>query len=233
MKIKEAIILAGGEGTRLQGVLPGIPKCLAPVHGKPFLFYLLHHLQQQGITSIYFALGKQATEIKHYLETNHPDLRKFYSEETSPLGTGGAIRKALELVSCSHLLIANGDSIFKASLENAAIFHERQNSSCTVLLRPMQDTSRYGSVELDKTGRILSFKEKQSGKAGLINAGSYLLNRQQFLEKPWPQEFSFEKDYLERFLVTDTISGYDEGAYFIDIGIPADYEKAQSDWIHF
>lgn len=229
--LNEAIILAGGKGTRLQSSVPGLPKCLAPVNGHPFLHYLIQHLQHQGIRDFIFALGFQSSSITAYLEEAWPHLSKKYSAETKPLGTGGAIKKALSLAGGNDVLVANGDTIFKASLANAAALHHINDARCTMMLKPMNQTDRYGTVAISKQSLVTSFREKQPGKPGLINAGSYLLKTSAFDDMHLPEVFSFEKDYLEK--LPEKLYGYTEDAYFIDIGIPADYEKAQSESIYF
>jgi D-glycero-alpha-D-manno-heptose 1-phosphate guanylyltransferase len=233
MTITEAIVLAGGSGTRLQSTVPGLPKCLAPVNGKPFLGYLLHHLQEQGIESFIFALGVKSDEIIHYLETSWPQIQKKYSIEKQPLGTGGAILKAFSFAAGENLLVCNGDTIFKGSFKEASAVHEKLLPDCTMLLLPMDQPGRYGTVELNRQGFVVAFNEKMQIEKGLVNSGTYILNQAAFTYSDWPGSFSFEKDYLEREAGNHRIAGCVQEAYFIDIGVPSDYLRAQTEWKYF
>src|SRR5262245_17642283 len=130
MKIKEAIILAGGQGTRLQNTIPGLPKCLAPIHERPFIDYLLRHLQSQGIERFIFSLGYKTGLIQEHLDNNWPKLDKIYAVEPSPLGTGGAMRFAASFATQAHILVVNGDTLFPFDMEQAANFHATTNAAC-------------------------------------------------------------------------------------------------------
>lgn len=227
--IEEAIILAGGLGTRLREAVPDLPKCMAPVAGRPFLSYVVDALRMQGIRHFVFSLGYKADAIEAYLQDHYPTLDYTTVVEPEPLGTGGAIRLALECARSNDVLIANGDTLFKVNVEEMAAFHRSKEAACTLALKPMHHFERYGVVELDKEGRIASFKEKQYYKEGLINGGIYLLNKLRFLAQEFPLKFSFEKDYLEADYGKGEFFGLAQDSYFIDIGIPEDYNKAQED----
>ncbi|HVG42603.1 MAG TPA: HAD-IIIA family hydrolase, partial [Chitinophagaceae bacterium] len=149
--------------------------------------------------------------------------------EEEPLGTGGAIKAALQQAATDNVLIANGDTLFKISVMQLLTVHQANNAACTLALKPLQHFDRYGVVELDKEGCILSFKEKKYYDQGLINGGIYLVNKTAFLSKNLPEKFSFEKDYLETFTNEGLFNGVVQQGYFIDIGIPEDFEKAQVD----
>ena len=225
--VKEAIILAGGFGTRLKSALPDLPKSMAPVNGRPFLFYLINYWRSQGIEKFVFSLGFKHEIIEAYLNANFPTLEFDCVNEKEPLGTGGAILASCYKVSEQTVLIANGDTLFKVELQKAIIDHRKHQSDCTLLLKPMEDFDRYGVVELNEDDSIKSFKEKQFYKAGLINGGVYVLNTEQLLAEDMPSQFSFEKDYLEKYFDTRRIYGYVQDEYFIDIGIPEDYLRVQ------
>jgi D-glycero-alpha-D-manno-heptose 1-phosphate guanylyltransferase len=229
MVICEAIILAGGLGTRLKQAVPDVPKCLAPVAGKPFLCYLINHLQSQGITHFIFALGHQADVIEHFLQKDFPSLFYKVSTEDEPLGTGGAIKKALNKAKEKSVLIANGDTLFKIDVPLLTGFHTLSGSNCTLSLKPMKNFDRYGVVEIDDDNAIKSFKEKQYYESGCINGGVYALHRNKFLDENLPAKFSFEKDYLEVYYSKRRMFGLMQDEYFIDIGVPEDYEKAQEE----
>ena len=224
-----AVILAGGLGTRLRDAVSDLPKAMAPVAGKPFLSYVIDYLRMQGVAHFVFSLGFKAGVIQQYLKEKYPTLNYETVVEDEPLGTGGAIRLALQKVKSNDVLIANGDTLFKIDAEKLRQQHHRNNAECTLALKPMKNFNRYGVVEVDNNGKIISFKEKQFYQEGLINGGVYLLNKEQFFTRSFPQKFSFEKDYLEAFCSEGKFYGAVQDGYFIDIGIPADYEKAQED----
>lgn len=225
--ISEAIILAGGLGTRLRSAVPDLPKCMAPVAGRPFLSYIIDYYLQQGITKFIFSLGYKHEIIETFVAEQYPSLSYMCSIEDEPLGTGGAIRMASALCSTANVLIANGDTFFAANINLLADFHKTSNAACTLILKPMHNSDRYGVVETDDAGRITSFKEKQWYAESLINGGVYALNVAAFSARPFPQKFSFENDYLEKVVHEKQIFGVVQDGYFIDIGIPADYNRAQ------
>jgi len=227
--IKEAIILAGGFGTRLRDAIPDLPKCMAPVNGRPFLFYVINYLRSQGIEKFIFSLGYKHEIIEAYLNAEFPTLDFQCLIEKEPLGTGGAILASCYKTSEQTVLVLNGDTIFKVDLEKAFANHVKHDSDCTLLLKPMDDFDRYGVVELNEDDSIKSFKEKKFYKNGLINGGVYILNTEQFLAEELPGKFSFEKDYLEKYFATRRIYGSVQDEYFIDIGIPEDYFRVQQE----
>jgi D-glycero-alpha-D-manno-heptose 1-phosphate guanylyltransferase len=227
--LKEAIILAGGLGTRLRSVVSDLPKCMAPVAGQPFLKHVTRYLLSQGIEKFIFSLGYKHEIIEQFLNDEFPTLHYQFSVEEEPLGTGGAIYLACKRAKDNNVLVVNGDTLFKANLKKASSFHLENNADCTLLLKPMEDFDRYGAVELDNDLTVRSFKEKQFFQTGDINAGIYLLNIEQFIDRDFPEKFSFEKDYLEKYYTEKKIFGLIEDSYFIDIGIPADFRKAQEE----
>ena len=229
MVISEAIILAGGLGTRLKSAVPDLPKCLAPVAGKPFLCYLINHLQSQGITHFIFSLGYKSEMVEEFLQKEFPSLFLKTSIETEPLGTGGAIKKALEKAKEKSVLIANGDTLFKIDVPLLTGFHTLSGANCTLSLKPMKNFDRYSIVEADADNVITSFKEKQYVESGCINGGMYALHKNKFLDEELSDKFSFEKDYLEKYYTKRRMFGLVQEEYFIDIGIPEDYERAQEE----
>jgi D-glycero-alpha-D-manno-heptose 1-phosphate guanylyltransferase len=226
------IILAGGLGTRLRSVVYDLPKCMAPVNDKPLLSYVIDHFQQQGINKFIFSLGYKHEVIINYLDqltTHHSPLTFQYSIEEEPLGTGGAIKKACLLANDKNALVTNGDTLFKANISALQNFHILKHSDCTLALKPMHEFNRYGVVELNDDEAVKSFNEKKYYERGLINGGLYMLNVENFLSKSLPAKFSFETNYLEKFYTEDKMYGLVLDAYFIDIGIPEDYERAQAE----
>jgi D-glycero-alpha-D-manno-heptose 1-phosphate guanylyltransferase len=229
--IKEAIILAGGLGTRLRSVVSDVPKCMALIGGKPFLHYLIEFLKKNGIEHFIFSVGYLNEVIEKYLNTNYSNLHFTLSCEDEPLGTGGAIKLAAGKASDENALVCNGDTFYQVDIDLLYKFHIQKKAVCSLNLKPMKNFDRYGAVDLNEDHSIKSFKEKQFYSEGLINGGVYALNIQDFLAEKFPEKFSFEKDYLEKKVKAPKkehgIFGIIQNHYFIDIGIPEDYEKAQ------
>ncbi|MBK6826526.1 MAG: HAD-IIIA family hydrolase [Chitinophagaceae bacterium] len=224
--LKECIILAGGLGTRLQSTVPDTPKCMAPVAGRPFLFYVINYLRSQGIEKFIFSLGYLHEQIEAYLEKEFGTLSYSCSIEEEPLGTGGAILLACQQTTEKEVLVVNGDTLFSGNFQDAFQFHTRHLAECTLLLKPMKEFDRYGVVETGEDQLVRSFKEKQYYQQGNINAGVYILNVARFQDEEFPSRFSFEKDYLEKYYPRRRIYGLVQDYYFIDIGIPEDFRRA-------
>ena len=226
----QAIIIAGGLGTRLRSVVNDVPKCMAPVAGKPFLHYVIQHLQKQGVDEFIFSIGYLSESIEQFLSAQYPLLNYQLSIEEEPLGTGGAIQSACKKATHENVLALNGDTLFTVDVNAITTFHIEHKTECTISLKPMQHFERYGVVELDTEHSISSFKEKQYYEKGLINGGVYIINKEQFLARQLPEKFSFEKDYLERFVNEKKFFGIQQDEYFIDIGIPEDFTRAQEEF---
>ncbi|MCW3073650.1 MAG: histidinol phosphate phosphatase [Flaviaesturariibacter sp.] len=229
MPVTEAIILAGGLGTRLREAVPNLPKCMAPVAGRPFISYVIDALRMQGIQRFIFSLGYKSEAIESYLSIEYPTLDYVSVIEEEPLGTGGGIQLCLKEVRGENVLIANGDTLFKINLQEMETLHMQSGSTCTLALKPMQNFDRYGVVSLSESGKVNGFQEKQFYAEGMINGGIYLLNKENFLRHGFPEKFSFEKEFLELSAGKGTLSGSVQNGYFIDIGIPEDFNKAQID----
>lgn len=225
--INEAIILAGGLGTRLRSAVPDLPKCMAPVNGQPFIAYVIKYLQAQGINRFVFALGYKHHDFDTFLQSIFREDQYAISIEDEPLGTGGAVRLACSQVLSDNVIVANGDTFFKADIQALANFHHRRKAACTLALKHLTNFSRYGSVVLDSNGLIQQFAEKQHLTEGLINGGIYALRVAPFMTINFSEKFSFETDYLEKYTAAQTFYGLPQDGYFIDIGIPGDYDKAQ------
>ena len=225
----EAIILAGGLGTRLRDTVPDLPKCMAPVNGKPIIYYVINQLRREGIERIIFSLGYKHDTIEKYLEEEFPTLDYECAIESEPLGTGGAIQACCKLVKKQNVVVANGDTLYKASLSAARSMHDSKKADCTLLLKPMKKFDRYGVVEIDEHNRIIRFREKAYFESGHINGGLYILNVKSFLDEKLPKKFSFEKDYLESYYPMRRFYGCSDDGYFIDIGIAEDYHRAQDE----
>ncbi|HOW25925.1 MAG TPA: nucleotidyltransferase family protein [Bacteroidales bacterium] len=228
MRTTEAIILAGGMGKRLQPVVAGIPKPMAPVNGKPFLSYLIAYVRQWGITRIILSVGHKYQEILSFFGEKHQDADLFYSIEEEPLGTGGGILRAMEHVLTDEVLVLNGDTMYRIGLDAFEDFHRSRDSMLSIALRFQERTGRYGLVETDLQHRITGFTEKpdRSG-GGWINGGIYLINTAFYRKNSHAERFSFETDLLPGCLPTGRLYGYQTGGYFIDIGTPESYLRAQ------
>ncbi|RYE55410.1 MAG: nucleotidyltransferase [Sphingobacteriales bacterium] len=224
----EVIVLAGGLGTRLRSEVPELPKCLAPVSGRPFLSYIINYLQKQQIQRFIFSLGYKSEQVEQYLfqEFNRA-LDYVCVVESTPLDTGGAIHLAMGKTTTDNVLIVNGDTYFNIDTNSLINFHSSVDAECTIALKCMQNFNRYGIVEVNESGSIFSFNEKKFYHEGLINGGVYLLNRNKFLNRSFEAKFSFEADYLKKFLIEKKFYGVVQDAYFIDIGIPEDFNRAQ------
>lgn len=224
--IKEAIILAGGKGTRLQSVVSNVPKPMALIGEKPFLMLLLQYLQSQGIEKVVLSVGYMYEIIQETFGESFNGLSISYSIESEPLGTGGAIAKAMTMVESQSVLVLNGDSFIKIDLEEIERKIPTSENHSLLVLKEMNNVSRYGSVVL-KDEVITAFEEKQFKEKALINAGVYVLNKDIFKDKNLPEKFSFEKDFLEKEVEKENLRGIVTNGYFIDIGVPEDYQKAQ------
>ena len=226
----ECIILAGGLGTRLQGVIGAQPKCMAQVNGQPFLAHLFEYIDRQKCTRVILSLGYKYKVVIDWLETQDLFFEVDYVVEDEPLGTGGGIQAAIEQAEADDVVVLNGDTMFLVDLREQMKFHTSNKATTTLALKEMHDFDRYGIVNTNASGLITSFEEKKYRKTGLINGGAYIINKERFLAKELPEKFSFEKDYLERFISEKKFYGYKSDSYFIDIGIPADYARAQDDF---
>jgi len=222
----EAIILAGGKGTRLRDVVADVPKPMAPVCGKPFLYYLFKWINKYTVSKLIISAGYKSGSIVKHFGNSIFNIPLEYVIEEKPLGTGGAVKYALQQTSGNDILIINGDTYFPIDLTKFLSFHIKSKSLFTIALKRMHDFDRYGTVEC-RDNTICRFNEKKFCKDGLINGGIYLANRQ-FIES-WklPGEFSLEKEILEKKAGTSAIKGFIFNDLFIDIGIPEDYHRAE------
>jgi len=225
----EAIILAGGLGTRLKKIVSDVPKPMAPINGIPFLEYLLNFLLLHGIKKVILAVGYKYECIVRHFGTSYNGLLIKYSVENKPLGTGGGIKKAMALAENENVLVLNGDTFFNISLEDFLRFHKSKEAFLTIALKHLNNCQRYGTVEIDNDGKIIGFREKAACSEGFINAGIYILKKKWFLSLSFPETFSFERDFLQKEYKSFEFFGKPYNSYFIDIGIPEDYKKAQQE----
>lgn len=226
----EAIILAGGFGTRLASVVD-VPKPMAPINNIPFLEYILNYLAKHNIIKVHLAVGYKHQVIIDYFGDKYKNLVLNYIVEDTPLGTGGAVKQALSKVSSDEAFIINGDTFFDVDLPKMYEHFVACKAKVSLALKPMQNFDRYGVVEIDEKTRIQAFKEKKFCEQGAINGGIYLLKTNIFEGLNFPQQFSLEQDYFDRYCSKTNFYGFVSDTYFIDIGIPSDYTKAQSDFL--
>lgn len=223
----ECIILAGGFGTRIRSAIGDLPKCMAPIHNQPFLHYLFRYLAQQGAKRIILSLGYQHQMVTEWLETQDLFCPVVPVIEPKPLGTGGALMFALMQCVKPNVIVLNGDTLFPIPLRAFLADHRAHQGLVSIALKPMTDCSRYGVVTVDASGMIVGFGEKKPMREGLINGGIYAIRRKQLQNLALPAHFSFETDFLTTAVATERIVGCPFDNYFIDIGVPTDYERAQ------
>lgn len=223
----EAIILAGGFGTRLKSVISEVPKPMAPIGERPFLFYILNNLYEAKVSKIILATGFKGEMIRNYFGDSFHGIEIAYSPESKPLGTGGALIKAMDQTSGEDLLVLNGDTFFNISFKNFLHKHNKFSSDFSLALKKINNSDRYGTVLLEGS-KIVGFREKQKCFTGLINGGIYLIKRAVLRNNSFPETFSLERDFLEKKVSELNFHGFPGAGYFIDIGIPEDYKKAMA-----
>ncbi len=231
---EDVIILAGGFGIRLSGVVKDAPKPMADILGKPFLHYIFLQLKEYDFRHVVLSTGYRSRQISDYFGREYNGIRIDYAVEEAPLGTGGGILNAMQYCSSDEVFILNGDTFFDVDFRRFAELHSGHRAHISLALRKVADCSRYGYVQCDETHRIVLFGEKKEGlKDCLINGGTYLVDRTQFLSLPLSGRFSMEQDVFEKYTGRLGIYGFAFDAYFIDIGIPPDYKRAQDEFRRF
>jgi D-glycero-alpha-D-manno-heptose 1-phosphate guanylyltransferase len=222
----EAIVLAGGLGTRLREVVPDLPKPMASVAGRPFLEILLSMLAKKGFTRVVLSIGYMSETIISYFGDRYMEMDLVYEVESTPLGTGGAIRAALEQCVADHVFIFNGDTYLDLEVDALeCMWHSGHHP--VIVVREVPDTARFGKVEI-LAGRVSAFLEKGTSGSGLINAGCYVLPKTALDQFALGQPFSIETEYLSKLLSTVRFESFVTVGRFIDIGIPSDYALAQT-----
>ena len=214
-RTEEAIILAGGMGTRLRGASGDLPKPMAPVAGRPFLAWQLEALARRGIMRVVLSVGYRREAIEAHFGDRYQGLAIAYSRETAPLGTGGAIAAAMAVVDGPAAFVLNGDTFIRAPLRAM----EWGGSELCILVARVDDASRFGTV-LVEGDRIVGFREKQAAGPGLVNSGVYWLARQVLEAAAGREKFSFERDFVEPQVARLAIHAVITGEPFIDIGVP-------------
>jgi D-glycero-alpha-D-manno-heptose 1-phosphate guanylyltransferase len=226
--VTEAIILAGGLGTRLSSVLPDLPKPMAPIAGRPFLSYLIEFLRTCGILRVVLSVGYRNEAICRFFGSSYAGLKLVYSVEEEPLGTGGALLRSLPCIQEQHAFVLNGDTFLRLDYTGmAASLKDNPGAHLAVALRHVADAARYGRAVVAR-GRIQGFEARGAAGPGLINAGCYLIARDIFDRFPMPPKFSWEKEFLEPRSNEVQPVAFLSDAPFIDIGIPEALQEAQT-----
>ncbi len=233
IKNTDVVILCGGRGKRLRRVVNDRPKVMAKLDSRPFLDLLLGHLSGLGFSRFILCTGYKGGFIKDYYRTGKKSgLKVVLSQEKSPLGTGGALKKAKRFIHSEPFLVANGDSFIRADIQGLMRLHAKKHALISVILKKSSCAKDYGSVRTDKTGKITAFQEKNRTKeSGLINCGVYLCSRKIFGLMPGLKNFSLEYDFFPN-LKKENFYGYVVNGTFIDIGTPENYKKAEKIFSH-
>lgn len=221
-----AAVLAGGLGTRLRSVVADRPKVLAPVAGRPFLAHLLDQLVSAGLDEVVLLVGYGADQVHHTFGDRYKNLDIRYSTEPHPLGTGGAVRHALPHFDRERVLLLNGDSF--CCFDAAAFADAVPVDAVGMVLAEVDNTARYGRVEVGPDRRVTGFTEKSAaGGPGRINAGVYLFPRNRLTALPADQPLSWERDVLPGWVAAGDVIGH-PGGRFIDIGTPDSFAAAEA-----
>lgn len=228
--MREAIILAGGMGTRLKGVIYDIPKPMAPIGDVPFLSVLFDYLLRNNVERAILSVGYKYEVIETYYGLNYKGLELVYSVEETPLGTGGAIQLALEHVQGEDVVILNGDSFIDADLQQFSDFALSHDADFGLVIKRMTNIARYGTV-ITQDDKVLRFQEKQELAEGDINTGVYYMKTSFLATLNFPVKFSFETDFMEKYCGKLDFYSFPVDGFFIDIGVPEDYARAQNELI--
>jgi D-glycero-alpha-D-manno-heptose 1-phosphate guanylyltransferase len=222
----KAVVLCGGLGTRLGALTRETPKPLLEVAGRPFISHVLDHLAANGTTEIVLAVSFQWQKLRGALGSSWQGLPLHYSVEPEPMGTGGAVRHAMDQLGWVEAIVANGDTLLKMNpnlLHGAAGQH---SADMVMALKRVDDASRYGRVRIEADSRVVGFEEKGQSGEGLINAGLYWM-RARVLDKAPDRIFSLERDLMAEHVTELAMYGVETSGYFVDMGIPEDLERAR------
>ena len=223
--VRQAVVLAGGMGTRIRPVLGDVPKLLAPLSRQSYLDWQLQYLSREGFTRILLCLGQGADQIVEHLSSVYSDRDVDYVIEDTPLGTGGALRNALDCLD-ERFVLLNGDTILKSTLEPLIAAQSQRETGAAIFLAQMPDVSAYGSVEVDSDGQVTLFREKGvSNGQGLVSAGAYCIPRH-LVEAILVGPCSLERDVLPGWAATRSLCGVVTIEGFVDIGTPQGYQQA-------
>lgn len=227
----QAILLAGGLGTRLRSVVSDRPKPMALIEGRPFMEYVTRELTRHGITDIIFAVGYKGTMVEeHFGSGSAFGFNASYAYEETLLGTAGAIKNAGQFITEDRFFVLNADTFYQIDYTRLSRQQDSQNLDMALVLRKVPDVSRYGQAILNPEGLLTGFNEKTEDlREGTINGGIYLMKRCLLDEIP-QGKVSLENDMIPRWLSDGRkLGGFVNDGYFIDIGIPEAYFQFQED----
>ena len=227
----DVVVLCGGLGTRLRAEIGDAQKTMATVDGRPFLEILLKYISHQGFSRVILCTGYQGQEVEAYFKGRDSGLQVEFAREPEPLGTGGAVKAAKELIKSDPFFVLNGDSFCPVDYKKFFAFHLNQKACVSITIAESEERKDFGSICLNKDQTISSFKEKneedaEGKKAGFVNAGVYCFSRQVFDRMPEAGTFSLEKDLFPSILKKN-LFGFLVAEPFVDIGTPDRYKKAQ------
>ncbi len=227
----KTLVLAGGFGTRLRPLSCSRPKALFPIANKPLIDYTLESLSEAGVETVVMAVYYMAESLVRYLGPTKYELGILYSREQRPLGTGGPVLKAKEMLNDSKFMVMNGDLLTDFDFKRLLNYHEEKGGIATVALTQVEDPYKYGSVELDWEGRIIRFVEKpEYGKApsNLINAGIYIFEPEIFDYIPAGKKVRIETEVFPKLVEEQQLYGFETHGFWLDIGEPEDYLEANA-----
>lgn len=226
-------ILVGGLGKRLRSVVNDRPKVLAKVKSSPFLQKSLDQLNLAGFKNVVLCTGYLGSQIKEKFGNRYKNLDLLYSQEQSPLGTGGALRLALPLLKSETILVMNGDSFCDINFKDFLNFHLDKKAVVSLIVLQVEETDRFGRVDLGLKDKVIGFEEKKrKSGTGFINAGIYLINKTFIAEIPEGKEKSIEKELFPSW-IGKRFYGYKGSNNFIDIGTPESYARAEQFFAQF
>lgn len=228
----KAVILAGGEGTRLRPLTLTLPKPVVPVVDRPFLSHQLDMLARAGVREVIFSVAYRPEKIRAVFGDGSPDQRIRYVVEETPLGTGGAVKNAEGLLD-DVTLVLNGDVLTDVNLSEVVAGHRRSGASATLVLTPVPNPAAYGLVETDSDGRIRRFTEKPRPDqitTDTINAGIYVLQTSSLALMPPGVAYSIERGFFPALLERgDLVAAHVHRGYWIDIGTQEKYLQVHRD----
>ena len=225
--MKEAIILCGGQGSRLKSSVQDRQKCVAEINGRPFLWLICDYLKSYDVEHLVLCTGYKSDTVRTVADELKRDFRIDVSREEEPLGTGGAVKNAKEFMQSENFFVLNGDSYCPVNLNDAFDMHLQKKTVATIALTKMAKNEDCGNVTIDDNMKLKTFAEKTSLDSPYVNTGIYLFNREVFDEFPETEKFSLEKSLFPS-LISKGISGYVSSVKLIDIGTPERFANAQN-----
>src|SRR5918992_249567 len=230
----QAVVLVGGQGTRLRPITYDIPKALVPLRNRPFIGYMLDFLRGSGLDGAVLSLGYLPDPIQEYLGSKQ-DLDGFsvdYAVEVSTLGTAGGVKKAEKYLDGDTLVVVNGDVLTGMDLRKTIEIHKASDALATITLTSVEDPTAYGLVEVDHDMVVRRFIEKPAADevtTNLVNAGVYVLEPEVLDMIPHGQEVSIEREIFPELQASGRLRAYISSSYWRDIGTPRSYLMASHD----